>query len=265
MAALPSGAAFGSLVHGVLEESDPEAPDLRSELATHTRTQLQWWPVGVAADELADALLPSQLTPLGAAASGLRLVDIPLRDRLCELDFEFPLTGGDRPETARPDVHLRDLAPLLAAHLPAGDPLASYAGQLTGALGDQSLRGYLSGSIDVVLRVPGDPVRPARPPLRRRRLQDQPARGDRGAGHLGRLRPRRDGGRDAAQPLPAPGAALLRRPASLPALAAAVVRTRGASRRRPLPVPARDVRSRRPRSSTATSPASSTGRRRPRW
>ncbi len=105
-------------------------------------------------------MLPSQLTPLGAAASGLRLVDIPMRDRLCELDFEFPLTGGDRPESARPDVHLRDLAPLLAVHLPADDPLASYAGQLTGALGDQSLRGYLSGSIDVVLRVPGDPVDP---------------------------------------------------------------------------------------------------------
>ena len=62
----------------------------------------------------------------------LRLVDIPLRDRLCELDFEFPLTGGDRPDAARADVRLRDVAPLLAAHLPADDPLASYAGQLDG-------------------------------------------------------------------------------------------------------------------------------------
>ncbi len=160
MAALPSGAAFGSLVHGVLEESDPEAPDLHAELATQTREQLQWWPVGIGADELADALLPSQLTPLGAPASGLRLVDIPLRDRLCELDFEFPLTGGDRPDVVRPEVRLRDVGPLLAAHLSADDPLASYAGQLTGELGEQSLRGYLSGSIDVVLRVPGDPGRP---------------------------------------------------------------------------------------------------------
>jgi exodeoxyribonuclease V beta subunit len=158
MAALPSGAEFGSLVHGVLEETDPEAPDLRRELAGHIREQLQWWPVGVAPDELAEALLPSQLTPLGPVASGLRLVDIPLRDRLCELDFEFPLAGGDQPPPAagavRHDVHLRDLAPLLAAHLPADDPLAPYADQLTGPLGDQSLRGYLSGSIDVVLRVP---------------------------------------------------------------------------------------------------------------
>jgi exodeoxyribonuclease V beta subunit len=160
MAALPSGATFGSLVHGVLEESDPEALDLRAELAVHAREQLQWWPVGVGADELADALLPSQLTPLGAPASGLRLVDIPLRDRLCELDFEFPLTGGDRPDAVRPEVRLRDVGPLLAAHLSADDPLASYAGQLTGVLGEQSLRGYLSGSIDVVLRVPGDPGEP---------------------------------------------------------------------------------------------------------
>ena len=157
MAALPSGAAFGSLVHSVLEETDPEAPDLRAELAAHARDQLPWWPVGVPADELAEALMPSQLTPLGATASGLRLVDIPLRDRLCELDFEFPLTGGDRPERARPDVRLGDLAPLLTTHLPVDDPLASYAEQLTGVLGEQSLRGYLSGSIDVVLRVPGDP------------------------------------------------------------------------------------------------------------
>ncbi len=154
MAALPSGAVFGSLVHGVLEETDPEAPDLRAELVGHIREQLQWWPVGVSPDELAEALLPAQLTPLGVPASGLRLVDIPLRDRLCELDFEFPLAGGDRPGASRHDVHLREVAPLLAAHLPADDPLASYADQLSGPLGDQSLRGYLSGSIDVVLRVP---------------------------------------------------------------------------------------------------------------
>jgi exodeoxyribonuclease V beta subunit len=160
MAALPSGAAFGSLVHAVLEEADPELPDLRAELARLTREQLSWWPVGVGPEELADALLPSQLTPLGAPAAGLRLVDIPRRDRLCELDFEFPLTGGDRPAAVRAGVHLRDLAPLLDAHLPVDDPLASYAAQLTGPIGDQSLRGYLSGSIDVVLRVQsgdGDP------------------------------------------------------------------------------------------------------------
>ena len=114
MADLPSGAVFGSLVHGVLELADPEASDLRDELVTRTREQLHWWPVGVEADEIADGLLPSQYTPLGSLASDLRLVDIPVRDRLCELDFEFPLTGGDRPATARAGVRLGDVAGLLA-------------------------------------------------------------------------------------------------------------------------------------------------------
>ena len=128
MAGLPSGADLRQPgPRRARGEPTPRRPTCAPSWRAHTREQLQWWPVGVAADELADALLPSQLTPLGAPASGLRLVDIPLRDRLCELDFEFPLTGGDRPQAARSDVHLRDLAPLLAAHLPADDPLASYA------------------------------------------------------------------------------------------------------------------------------------------
>jgi exodeoxyribonuclease V beta subunit len=160
MADLPSGASFGSLVHGILELADPEAPDLRAELLVRTHEQLQWWPVGVEAQQIADALMPSLHTPLRPLASGLRLVDIPLRDRLCELDFEFPLTGGDRPEAvrgARAGVRLGDVAGLLRTHLPDDDPLASYADQLVGPLGDQALRGYLSGSLDVVLRLPDDP------------------------------------------------------------------------------------------------------------
>ena len=74
-------------------------------------------------------------------------------DRLCELDFEFPLAGGDL--RAGPDIRLADIGRLLERHLPAGDPLAPYADRLTDAtLGVQSLRGYLSGSLDVVLRIP---------------------------------------------------------------------------------------------------------------
>jgi exodeoxyribonuclease V beta subunit len=44
---------------------------------------------------------------------------------------------------------------LLREHLPADDVMAPYADRLTGQLlGSQSLRGYLTGSIDAVLRVP---------------------------------------------------------------------------------------------------------------
>jgi exodeoxyribonuclease V beta subunit len=44
---------------------------------------------------------------------------------------------------------------LLREHLPADDALSPYADRLMGlALGGQSLRGYLTGSVDAVLRIP---------------------------------------------------------------------------------------------------------------
>ncbi len=154
MAALPAGATFGSLVHAVLEYADPQVPDLAAELCARAGEQLRWWPVDVSAETLAEALLPLHETPLGPLVPGLSLGQIPLTDRLRELDFEFPLAGGDV-RARGDDVHLRDLAPLLRRHLPADDPLAPYADRLAAPpLGDQPLRGYLSGSIDVVLRVP---------------------------------------------------------------------------------------------------------------
>jgi exodeoxyribonuclease V beta subunit len=155
MTDLPAGAAFGSLVHAVLEHADPGVADLRGELVTQVEEQLRWWPVDAPAEAIAEALLPVQVTPLGPLVPGLSLADIPQRDRLRELDFEFPLVGGDL-RAAAPTVLLRDLATLWRRELPADDPLAAYADRLEQpALGDQRLHGYLSGSIDVVLRVPG--------------------------------------------------------------------------------------------------------------
>ena len=154
MADLPTGAKFGTLVHGVLETADPLATDLVGELERHIRDHMVWWPVDVPAEELAAALVPMHDTPMGPLAAGLTLREIPLRDRLRELDFEFPLAGGDLRGTA-PDIRLRVVGELLREHLSADDPLASYADRLTGqALGGQSLKGYLSGQIDAVLRVP---------------------------------------------------------------------------------------------------------------
>ncbi len=154
MADLPAGAGFGSLVHAVLEHADPDAPDLAVELRERAAEQLRWWPADVTADDLAAAMLPLHDTPLGPLVPGRTLRQVPLRDRLRELDFEIPLTGGDV-RRRNDEVHLRDLAPLLRRHLPADDALAPYAARLeTPPLGDQPLRGYLSGSIDVVLRTP---------------------------------------------------------------------------------------------------------------
>jgi exodeoxyribonuclease V beta subunit len=154
MADLPSGTTFGSLVHAVLETADPFASDLAAELEAHVRRHSAWWAVDAAADALASGLVPLHDTPLGPLADGLTLRQIGLRDRLRELDFEIPLAGGDL-RGAAPDISLFDVGEVLRAHLAADDPLAGYADRLmSDALGSQSLRGYLSGSIDVVLRLP---------------------------------------------------------------------------------------------------------------
>jgi exodeoxyribonuclease V beta subunit len=153
MAGLPVGAAFGSLVHAVLEHADPAAADFRAELLGHIDDQLGWWPVELDRDELADALVAVSDSPLGPLV-GRSLRRIPLADRLREMEFELPLAGGDV-RGAPDDVRLGDLASLLERHLPEGDPVRPYAEVLRGPLGRQTLRGYLTGSVDVVLRVPG--------------------------------------------------------------------------------------------------------------
>jgi len=157
MADLPVGAEFGSLVHEVLEHADPASPDLRAELLAQVEEHRAWWAVDVDPDALADALVAVCDSPLGPLAGGLTLRDIHVGDRLRELDFEVPLAGGDlaAARDAAPVV-LGDLGPLLRAHLPAGDPLLAFAATLESDpdLAAQRLLGYLTGSIDVVVRAP---------------------------------------------------------------------------------------------------------------
>ncbi|MEV5000116.1 UvrD-helicase domain-containing protein [Nocardioides sp. LML1-1-1.1] len=156
MAELPVGATFGSLVHAVLEHADPGAPDLRAELLAHVDEQLGWWPVELDREVLADALVAVLDSPLGPLMDDVTLRRIGTRDRLCELDFELPLARGDDWSAADDTVLLGDVATLLRRHLPEGDPVRGYAETLDNPLlGGQVLRGYLTGSVDVVLRVPG--------------------------------------------------------------------------------------------------------------
>ena len=151
---LPKGATFGSLVHAILEHADPGAADIGVELERRASEQLREWPVEVAATDLAEALAPVFDSPLGPLAEGMTLGQLPLKDRLRELEFEFPLAGGDEPHDGA-EVRVSDLAPLLIAHLAEDDPLRPYAASLAAPeLGSQSLRGYLSGSVDVVFRLP---------------------------------------------------------------------------------------------------------------
>jgi exodeoxyribonuclease V beta subunit len=151
LAGFPSGARFGSLVHAVLEHADPDAPDWRGELVRHVREQLVDWPVDLDPEALADALVRVCDSPLGPLANGTTLRHVALSDRLRELDFELPIGGGDD-AVPRPRL-LGEVAGLLRRHLPPGDPLLTYATALDDPmLGDQELVGYLTGSVDLVLR-----------------------------------------------------------------------------------------------------------------
>ncbi|MEJ5944115.1 UvrD-helicase domain-containing protein [Pseudokineococcus basanitobsidens] len=151
---LGAGTRFGLLVHGVLEELDPavlhdDGPSaaLRACVAEQARAQ----GAAVDVDGLAAALDLALATPLGPLADEQPLAAVPAADRLPELSFELPLAGGDEPTAARPV--LSGLVPLWREHCPDG-PLAGYADALA-ALAPAELRGYLSGSIDAVLRVGG--------------------------------------------------------------------------------------------------------------
>jgi exodeoxyribonuclease V beta subunit len=145
--ALPGGAAFGTLVHTALEQLDDPGDD--AAVAAAVAGSVARFAPELDAPALTTGLLAALATPLGRLAHGLALRDLPGGDRLPELDFELPLAGGDEASTAR--VMLADLVPLWRAHVPTG-PLSSYADALAG-LADVPLRGYLTGSIDAVLRL----------------------------------------------------------------------------------------------------------------
>lgn len=146
---MPYGAVFGTLVHEILEHVDTAAADLETELVRHCREAVAARMSQVDPVALADALLPVLRTPL---AGGGTLADITPRDRLPELDFELPLAGGDDPAVLT--VTLHRIVDLLRMHLPSDDVLAPYADRLA-TLEPTPLRGYLTGSIDAVLRIEG--------------------------------------------------------------------------------------------------------------
>jgi exodeoxyribonuclease V beta subunit len=153
LAEMPVGVRVGTFVHRVLEATDFAAPDLDAELAEAMGGVQARRAVDVGEPAVVAAGLRAAIeTPLGALVGGARLRDLARVDRLDELDFELPLVGGDTP-TGR--LTLDAIAAVLEAHLPPGDPLAGYAERLRDPALRPTVRGYLTGSIDLVARVGG--------------------------------------------------------------------------------------------------------------
>ncbi|HET8616230.1 MAG TPA: UvrD-helicase domain-containing protein [Actinomycetales bacterium] len=153
LAAMPGGTSFGTVVHAVLERTDPTSADLEGELLRHCRDVVPELS-GVDPGQLASALVPVLRTPLGPDAGDRALSDIATGDRLTELEFELPLAGGEQPTATGATVG--DVVRLLRQHLGDDDLFAGYADHLEAAgLGASPLRGYLTGSLDAVLRLRG--------------------------------------------------------------------------------------------------------------
>ncbi len=154
LATMPVGVEVGTFVHRVLQRTDFAAMDLEAELAQRVEDVRAWRPVEIGdARQVLTGLRAAIETPLGPLLGDFRLRELSPADRLDELEFELPLVGGDRPRGR--SLATRAIGGLLREHLPCDDPLAGYASRLDDPLLRQELRGYLTGSIDLVLRLPG--------------------------------------------------------------------------------------------------------------
>jgi exodeoxyribonuclease V beta subunit len=149
LAALAGGARIGTMVHAVFEHTDFAADDLDGELR---RAIADHAGAAGANAVLARGLALAIETPLGPLVGDVRLRDITRADRLDELSFELPLAGGDAPHHK---FRVGALADLFDRHVAPNDPLGGYAERLRDPLVDQLVRGYLTGSLDAVLRLPG--------------------------------------------------------------------------------------------------------------
>jgi exodeoxyribonuclease V beta subunit len=152
LGAMPAGARIGTFVHRVLEASDFTAPDLPAELGDRIAVEQARGRVEIGdAERVISGLAAAIETPL-ADGDPTRLRDLTRADRLDELSFELPLAGGDEPTG---ELTVTAIARALRSGLPSGDPLASYAERLADPTLRRDVRGYLTGSIDLVLRLRG--------------------------------------------------------------------------------------------------------------
>jgi len=152
LAAMPAGALVGTLVHSVLERTEFDASDLAAEVRVALEREVTWRNVELGSlDAVVAGLCAAIESPLGPLVGDVRLCDIPRRDRLDELGFEIPLVGGELPTAS---LHVSTLADLLEQHLDPDDPVARYAHRLRDPTLQGVLRGYLTGSLDLVFRLP---------------------------------------------------------------------------------------------------------------
>lgn len=139
---VPGGAAFGTLVHRVLERVDfVDDGTLDERLRDECGRSLRFAPVGgVDVERLAAGLATALRAPLGGPLEDRTLTDLASDDRLDELVFDLPLAAFD----------VAAIAAAVLPHLGADDVFRPWFE----AASDRHLpvEGMLNGSIDLVAR-----------------------------------------------------------------------------------------------------------------
>ncbi len=150
LAAVPGARRSGTFVHSVLERVDFAATDLTIAMtgAILDEQSRRGTDVG-SVEHLSAGLVAALTTSLGPLVEGRSLRTFGRADRLDELRFELPLAGGDRPAG---QVLTADIARLFATSVGADAALDGYSARLSSPALATHLRGYLTGSLDLVLR-----------------------------------------------------------------------------------------------------------------
>jgi exodeoxyribonuclease V beta subunit len=155
---LPGGVDMGTFAHRVLEQVDFAAPDIDEEIGRAIGASRSRYSAGLASHHAMVAALRASITsPLGPLPGAITLRQIERGDRLDEMGFELPVAGGDHPGS-RDAVSTSDIARLFDIHRSAvaGAPLLGYGERLRDPLLGTQLRGYLTGSLDLVFRTPAE-------------------------------------------------------------------------------------------------------------
>ncbi len=153
LATLPVGLEVGTFVHRMLELTEFDAGDIDAELAARCQALAVGRSIEIGDPvALCNGLRAAIETPLGQVLGGRRLRDFSPGDRLDELVFELPIAGGENPDGW---LRLRTIAEVLREWVGPADPLAGYADRLAEPALRQSFRGYLTGTLDLVVRIEG--------------------------------------------------------------------------------------------------------------
>lgn len=147
---LPGGTVFGVLVHEALEVVDlSAAPDeLHAQLLVELAARASGAAMDVDVPRVAAGLVAALATPLEPLADRLRLRDIAPRDRIPELVFE--LTVGD----THGRVEVAALGAAVADALVADDPFRTAFATLGARVERARFAGWLTGVVDLALRLP---------------------------------------------------------------------------------------------------------------